>query len=53
MNYFFNFLILYLFSFITSQKKFKAKKEEENIIDDYSSKEYEILLNKAKKIILI
>ena len=49
MNYFFNLLILYLFSFITSQKKFKAKKEEENIIDDYSSKEYEILLNKAKK----
>ena len=48
MNYFFNFLILYLFSFITSQKKFKAKKEEENIIEDYTSEEYETLLNKAK-----
>lgn len=52
MNYFFNFLILYLFSFITSQKKFKAKKEEENIIEDYTSEEYETLLNKAKKNLL-
>ena len=52
MNYFFNFLILYLFSFITSQKKFKSKKEEENIIEDYTSEEYETLLNKAKKNLL-